>query len=205
MVRLGAGSFGQVWLASAEKGDGIRHCYALKVQSKYQLIQTGQAEATVSEKNIMARLCDPFIIRLINTYQDDKRAYMLTGLLQGGELSHVLDTSEHYFISEDDAKFYAAGILEGLTHMHRRKIVHRDLKPQNVMINERGYPVIIDLGFGKSIYSLKMPSLEQRITILIRLHCSCYTILSQVCARQDVHFLWDAMLPCTRGDSLPGP
>jgi serine/threonine protein kinase len=56
---------------------------------------------------------------------------------------------------KDAAKFYAAGILEGLTYMHRchdrRHIIHRDLKPQNVMMNNLGYPVLIDLGFCKSI------------------------------------------------------
>ena len=100
----------------------------------------------------MARLCDPFIIQLVNTYQDEQRAYMLTGLLEGGELAQVLhNTADEYgTIGEDNAKFYAAGILEGLTFMHRRKIIHRDLKPQNVMINSKGYPVIIDLGFGES-------------------------------------------------------
>jgi serine/threonine protein kinase len=58
-------------------------------------------------------------------------------------------------LDEDAAKFYAAGILEGLTYMHhrhdRRHIIHRDLKPQNVMVDNLGYPVLIDLGLGKSI------------------------------------------------------
>lgn len=148
-VMLGAGSFGQVWLASSEGSDGTRQPYALKVQSKYQLIQVHQAEAVVSEKNIMACLCHPFVLQLVNTYQDEQRAYMLTALLPGGELATVMYNSKHGYLGERNAKFYAAGILEGLTFMHSRKIIHRDLKPQNVMVNSKGYPVIIDLGFGK--------------------------------------------------------
>lgn len=130
--RLGAGSFGQVWLASAppKQDEGTRPTYALKVQSKYQLMKTCQAESVVSEKNIMASLCSDFILQLVNTYQDEQRVYMLTGLLQGGELATVLYNAEYTGIGEDNAKFYAAGILEGLTFMHQRKIIHRDIKPQ---------------------------------------------------------------------------
>ena len=35
--------------------------------------------------------------------------------------------------------------------MHRRGYVYRDLKPENVMISEKGYPVIIDFGFAKYV------------------------------------------------------
>lgn len=39
---LGAGTFGQVWLVSAADGKGDKKPYALKVQSKYELIEDGQ-------------------------------------------------------------------------------------------------------------------------------------------------------------------
>jgi CRP-like cAMP-binding protein len=146
---LGAGSFGQVWLASSPNSHGKKkknpRIFALKVQSKYQLLSTDQAEGVLGECNIMASLKSPFIIRLYRTFQDYKCVYMLTSLLQGGELSDVIGDG----LSEVDAKFYAAGVLEGLTYMHQKHIIHRDMKPENVLINAKGYPVIIDLGFGK--------------------------------------------------------
>jgi serine/threonine protein kinase len=72
---------------------------------------------------------------------------MITSLLQGGELESIIPDDG---LAESAAKFYAAGILEGLAYMHRRHIIHRDVKPENVLINEKGYPVLIDLGFGKN-------------------------------------------------------
>jgi serine/threonine protein kinase len=148
---LGAGSFGQVWLASyrpPSKKEGSKkkaRIFALKVQSKHQLIESGQADGVIAEVNIMMSLKSPFIIRLYSTFQDPQRVYMLTSLLQGGELEAVMgDTAMH----DSVAKFYAGAILEGLTYMHRRHIIHRDLKPENVLIDSKGYPVIIDLGFG---------------------------------------------------------
>jgi Protein kinase domain/Cyclic nucleotide-binding domain len=124
---LGAGTFGQVWLVSNESG-GKRSAYALKIQSKYDLIQNNQAKGVVNEKNIMAQLSHPFIIRLVNTYQDPQRVYMLLGLVQGGELYSVLHTPRRDGVPEKQAKFYAAGIIEGLTYMHNKHIVYRDLK-----------------------------------------------------------------------------
>jgi Protein kinase domain/Cyclic nucleotide-binding domain len=146
---LGAGTFGQVWLVSRLASDGkTRKAYALKIQSKYELVRNSQARGVVQEKNIMAKLHHPFIIKLVTTYQDTQRVYMLMGLVQGGELFGLMNKAKGNILSEHDTKFYSAGILEGLGHMHRRHILYRDLKPENVLLDDAGYPVIVDLGFG---------------------------------------------------------
>lgn len=145
---LGAGTFGQVWLVSRVGPRGQRVAYALKIQSKLELIKCEQATGVVSEVKIMAQLNNQFIIRLAATFQDPARVYILLKLVQGGELFSVLHTNDSDGVTESAAKFYTAGILEGLTYMHRRNILYRDLKPENVLIDKDGYPVIVDLGFG---------------------------------------------------------
>jgi CRP-like cAMP-binding protein len=137
---LGTGSFGQVWLASrstaGDEGEETKQdVYALKVQPKHQLLQADKAQRIVAERNILSSLHSPFIIRLYNACQDDRRLYMVTSLLQGGELEDLLPEDG---LSESAAKFYAAGILEGLTYMHRRHIIHRDVKCQNCLLNNSG-------------------------------------------------------------------
>jgi hypothetical protein len=145
---LGAGTFGQVWLvtltpkaaaaATAAAGPGsntdYKKPYALKIQSKHELIQDGQAKAVVQEKSIMSQLNHPFIINLEAAFQDNDFVYMLMGLVQGGELFSLLHGKKHHGLrSESDSRFYAAGIAEGLAYMHRRGFVYRDLKPENIM------------------------------------------------------------------------
>lgn len=148
---LGAGTFGQVWLVSRPTTDGNRKPYALKIQSKYELVRNSQARGVVQEKNIMEQLQHPFIINLVTTHQDKQRVFMLLGIVQGGELFSLMHKASFDGIPESSAKFYAAGIFEGLAYMHRRHILYRDLKPENVLIDQSGYPCIVDLGFAKYV------------------------------------------------------
>ena len=126
------GTFGQVWLVSrTSKSTNKPTAYALKVQSKYELCQDGQAAAVVYEKNIMAKLQHPFLISLVGSYQDDHCVYMVMELVQGGELYSVMSAAPQRCLPESQARFYAAVIAEGLGFMHRRGYVYRDLKPES--------------------------------------------------------------------------
>jgi len=145
---LGAGTFGQVWLAS-DRNTG--KAYALKVQIKRELIDHHQAEGVCREREVMSKIDHPFVIKLVNTDQDPQSVFMLLNLVQGGELFNVMHNDERDCIPENEVKFYAAGILEGLAYMHRRRIIYRDLKPENVLIDDLGYTVIVDLGFAKVV------------------------------------------------------
>mmetsp|Transcript_2908 Transcript_2908/g.5294 ORF Transcript_2908/g.5294 Transcript_2908/m.5294 type:complete len:947 (+) Transcript_2908:140-2980(+) len=146
---FGAGTFGRVWIVSRPGG---KTAYALKIQSKRELLDQRQASSAKRERAVMAKLDHPFVCKLVNTFQDDACIYMLLSLIQGGELLNLIQGGEmHGGLPEIATKFYAAGILEGLTYMHRRHIVYRDLKPENVLLDGDGYPVIVDFGFSKVV------------------------------------------------------
>ena len=148
---LGVGTFGQVWLASVKSARADKEVYALKVQVKRELINHMQVDGVMREKEVMTNIDHPFIIKLVTTFQDKRNLYMLLQLVQGGELFSILHSGSRDGISENGTMFYSAGILEGLSHMHRRNILYRDLKPENVLIDSSGYPVIVDLGFAKIV------------------------------------------------------
>lgn len=124
---LGSGTFGQVWLVTHNE---TKDAYALKIQVKRELIDNGQASGVVREKNLMAALDHPFVIKLVNAFQDEESLFMVMKLAQGGELYSILHTSKSDGVPESSAKFYAANIYDGLMHMHDRHILYRDLKPE---------------------------------------------------------------------------
>lgn len=49
-------------------------------------------------------------------------------------------------LKDADTKFYTACILLALEHLYERNILHRDLKPENIILDEDGYPKLIDFG-----------------------------------------------------------
>lgn len=152
---LGEGTFGQVWLSTYKKEAPNKKArpYALKIQSKFELVNEGQVTAAVREKGLMEMLRHPFIIRQYKTYQDEDFLYTVMEFVQGGELFSIMHTDEEasVVLSEDQVRFYTLGIADALACMHRRKVVFRDLKPENIMIDEKGYPVVIDFGFAKVV------------------------------------------------------
>ncbi len=145
---LGVGTFGKVWLVNSKK-TGIS--YALKMLAKREIIGHHQVEGVIREKNIMSSICHPFVVNLISTFQDERSLYMLIELVQGGELFSVIHTETRDGIPNPNARFYAACILESLSHLHHRNICYRDLKPENVLIDRLGYGVLVDLGFAKIV------------------------------------------------------
>mmetsp|Transcript_14201 Transcript_14201/g.29737 ORF Transcript_14201/g.29737 Transcript_14201/m.29737 type:complete len:964 (+) Transcript_14201:288-3179(+) len=146
---FGAGTFGRVWIVSPF---GKRTAYALKIQSKRELLDQRQAGGVQRERAVMSKLDHPFVCKLVNTFQDEACIYMLLQFVQGGELLNLIQGGDDFGgLPESAAKFFAAGILEGLTHMHQRQIVYRDLKPENILIDRDGYAVIIDFGFSKIV------------------------------------------------------
>jgi protein kinase A len=142
------GAFGKVWLATTSETKTV---YALKTISKRQLIQANQVKGVIREKQIMGAIEHPFILPLVGSFQDDAHLYLLLPLIQGGELFNVVHSDKKDGISNDASIFYAGCILEALGHLHARNIVYRDMKPENALIDERGYCIMVDLGFAKIV------------------------------------------------------
>jgi len=143
---LGAGTFGRVTLVKYRKTGQV---YALKAMIKSEIIRSQQQKNVVNEKNIMLSMNHPFILKLITTFRDPGRVYLLLEFIQGGELFSVIHTETRDGVSALDSKFYGASVLSALKHMHEKNISYRDLKPENILIDAQGYCRVADFGFAK--------------------------------------------------------
>jgi serine/threonine protein kinase len=83
MRTLGTGSFGRVHLVKEKDG---KQFFAMKALTKSEIVKNRQIEHTINEKNILAALDHPFIVRLHATFQDSKHLFLVLEYVQGGEL-----------------------------------------------------------------------------------------------------------------------
>ena len=116
---------------------------------------------------------------------------MLLGLVQGGELFSLMHQAAYDGMSEKDARFYSAGVLEGLSHIHRKNIIYRDLKAENVLIDKDGYPVIVDFGFGKKTFVF-FCGISRNLQAWFVAHIELILLpYSQICSRKNLHIVWN--------------
>jgi len=141
---LGVGTFGRVKLV-VHKPTGTS--YALKCMRKAQVVATKQQAHVLNEKRILAMMEHPFVLRLVQTYQDKGELYMLLELALGGELFSLL--ARRAPLQDSMAKFYAASVVSIFSYMHAFKVVYRDLKPENLLLDNDGYLKMVDFGFAK--------------------------------------------------------
>jgi len=51
--------------------------------------------------------------------------------------------------TEEQTKFFAACLVEGLSYIHSKGFIHWDIKPENIVFEEKGYLRITDFGISK--------------------------------------------------------
>lgn len=128
-----------------------RQVYALKAMLKSEIVASKQQSNVMNEKNVMIQCDHPFVLRLFQTFKDQKRLYMLLEFVQGGELFSVLHKPDRDGVPDHHAKFYAAGVMLALAYLHSKEIAYRDMKPENCLVDREGYPKLVDFGFAKVI------------------------------------------------------
>jgi serine/threonine protein kinase len=85
----------------------------------------------------------PNILRLLDTFDDDDRLYLVTELCEDGDLSRYLEFEEFEEFTmddspampESDALFLFQQVVASVRYLHRIGIVHRDLKTSNFLFS----------------------------------------------------------------------
>ncbi|KAI3411759.1 Ribosomal protein S6 kinase alpha-1 [Globodera pallida] len=143
---LGQGSFGKVFLVRKNCGTDRGHLYAMKVLKKATL-KVRDRLRTKMERDILAQINHPFIVKLHYAFQTEGKLYLILDFLRGGDLFSRL--SKDVILTEDDVKFYMAEIILALEHLHSLGIVYRDLKPENILFDSDGHINLTDFGLSK--------------------------------------------------------
>lgn len=101
-----------------------------------------------NEAKAVAQLAHPRILNLFDWSEGDD-CYLVTELLTGGSLRHMLD--EGHRLSVSQAVVVGLHALEGLEVAHQRGFVHRDVKPANLLFGADARLRIADFGIARAV------------------------------------------------------
>ena len=121
--------------------------FALKEMSKTKIIDRRSEKSIMSERTLLSKLNNPFIVNMYFAFQDFSNLYLVMDLLSGGDLRYQLSKKKRF--SEKETKFFISNIILALEYIHSKNIIHRDIKPENLVLELNGYLRITDFGVAK--------------------------------------------------------
>eukprot|EP00052_Salpingoeca_macrocollata_P020545 m.172964 g.172964 ORF g.172964 m.172964 type:complete len:517 (-) comp21289_c0_seq6:69-1619(-) len=141
---IGKGSFGKVMMVRKKDTERV---YAVKALRKQYLSDRGEIAHTVSERQILAKNTNPFLVSLKFSFQTPEKLYFVLDYVSGGELFVHLQREGCF--GEERSRLYAAQLILALDHLHQHNIIYRDLKPENILIDMNGFIKLTDFGLCK--------------------------------------------------------
>ncbi|OYV87065.1 MAG: hypothetical protein B7Z73_10680, partial [Planctomycetia bacterium 21-64-5] len=135
---LGAGAYGQVWVA-VDTNTGRR------VAIKFYLHRGGLDWAVLTREveRLALLFADRYVVQLIEVGWDSDPPYFVMEYLDRGSLADRLNAGP---LPMHDAVDLFRDVAIGLVHAHGKGILHCDLKPANVLLDQDGHPRLADFG-----------------------------------------------------------
>jgi Protein kinase domain len=146
--KLGAGGFGEVWLAQDFSGSSPR-----EVAVKTPLDAEIDLDALLQEATLWARATGHLnVLEFLAARVFDGQVVLVSEYAPDGSLKDWLRRNGGRAPSVGAAVEMALGILAGLEHLHARSIIHRDIKPENVLL-QGATPRLADFGISRVLKS----------------------------------------------------
>jgi serine/threonine protein kinase len=149
--RLGTGGQGEVWRGwDAQDGRDVAVKVMLGRDSDPATVTRFRREAT-----LQTSLGHPGITVVHDVGSHDGRMFIVMELLQGNELSALIDTSPGGLGVEQAVEF-AIQVADVLAVTHAKDIVHRDLKPANIFVQHGDRLKVCDFGLAREMNATRV-------------------------------------------------
>ena len=142
--RLGGGTFGEVYRAWDRH---LEREVALKLLRLDDLSDDPQSSRIAGEGRLLARVRHPNVITVHGVEIHEGRVGLCMELVRGTTLEDVLHKRGPF--SAREAALIGIDLCSALAAVHGAGLIHRDVKAQNVMREDGGRIVLMDLGTGR--------------------------------------------------------
>ncbi|GGV04166.1 serine/threonine protein kinase [Streptomyces filipinensis] len=148
---IGRGGMGEVWRARDEslgrhvavkclKPLGPCHDPSLTRSLRERFRREARVAAALSHRGVT----------VVHDFgESDGTPYLVMELLEGRDLSRLLEDNKGHPLPVDDVADIAAQVAAALAYTHRQGVVHRDLKPANIVRLTDGTVKICDFGIAR--------------------------------------------------------
>jgi Serine/threonine protein kinase len=104
-------------------------------------------EKLIKEANILSAVHHPYIVNVLEVFEENNTAYIVMEYIKGCSLKYMLD--KEGVLSENKVLKYIHQIGNALNFVHEKSIVHLDIKPGNILIDKEDNARLIDFGVSK--------------------------------------------------------
>jgi serine/threonine protein kinase len=169
--RIGVGSSGEVWLATAivaqhqlpsfVRGDGLPPSFALKIIRSEQMRSARLQQLVHQEIQSLKQLKHPYINAYVASWMErsddpslDGCFCIATQFCAGGDLRTLIHKrcTRHQPFPTDAVMFVAAQLLSACAFAHSQKLLHRDIKPGNIFVKSGAEGITLgDFGLSREL------------------------------------------------------
>ena len=155
--KIGGGTSGDVYRAWDRY---LERDVAVKFLHRAGIEDDPYASPVVAEARLLARVRHPHVVTVYGVTAQEGRVGLWMELVDGPTLEQVLQRNGPF--SAREAALIGIDLCRALAAIHRAGLLHRDVKTQNVVREQGGRIVLMDLGAGRRMDQESVAALTDR-------------------------------------------
>lgn len=117
----------------------------------------------IDEARLLAQFKHPALVEILRFWEANDTAYMVMPHYSGKTLRNILKTSPN-LCSERWLKSILGPVLDAIELLHANHVYHRDIAPDNIVVQDTGQPVLLDLGSARRVIA----GMQSALTVVVK-------------------------------------